>query len=286
MSGPAWRVAAASVAGTSHVRGGAGCQDSHRWSELGGGSAAGPVLIRVLADGAGSASQAAAGAGLACSFVHDAIAACLQGGAGPRDVDRTRILGWLAALSAETARLAAGAGLTARDYSSTLLAAVVAADCASFFQVGDGAMVIDAAPPLEGYEHVFWPDHDEYENVTHFAVAPDAAEHLQCAVVERPVAELAMFSDGLQRLALDFAAHQPHAPFFRSVLAPLRAAISGGSGDHGGDGAGGGTTAGGLPDTLSEPLAAFLDSPRVNARTDDDKTLMLAVRVQCTGNPA
>lgn len=273
MSGPAWRVAAASVAGTSHVRGGAGCQDSHQWSELWGDPGAGPVLISVLADGAGSASQAAAGANLACSFVHDAIAACLNGGAGARDVDRTRILGWLAALSAETARLAAGAGLTVRDYSSTLLAAVVAADCAAFFQVGDGAMVIDAAPPREGYEHVFWPGHDEYENITYFAAAPDAAEHLQCAVIERPVAELAMFSDGLQRLALDFAAHQPHAPFFRSVLSPLRATVANGAGGGAGD----------LQDALSEPLAAFLDSPRVNARTDDDKTLMLAVRIEEPG---
>jgi hypothetical protein len=264
MSGPAWRVAAASVAGTAHVRGGAGCQDVHLWSELcGGATAEGSALIAVLADGAGSASQAAAGARLACSFIHDAIAAWLRGGGNPRDVDRTRALGWLAALSAETTAFAASAGLTARDYSSTLLAAVVGADCASFFQVGDGAIVIAAAPPQEGYECVFWPGHDEYENVTYFAAAPDAAEHLQCALIERRVAELAMFSDGLQRLALDFAAHQPHAPFFRSILSPLHAAVPGG---------------GGPPDALSDPLAAFLDSPRVNARTDDDKTLMLAVR--------
>ena len=31
-------------------------------------------------------------------------------------------------------------------------------------------------------------------------------------------------------------------------------------------------------ETLAEPFRAFLDSPRVNGRTDDDKTLLLAVR--------
>jgi hypothetical protein len=30
---------------------------------------------------------------------------------------------------------------------------------------------------------------------------------------------------------------------------------------------------------LAGPLRAFLDSPQVNARTDDDKTLILATRV-------
>jgi hypothetical protein len=144
---------------------------------------------------------------------------------------------------------------------------VVAADCAAFFQVGDGAIVVDAEPPRQGYDCVFWPAHDEYENVTFFAAQPDAAEHLLWTLVDRPVAELALFSDGLQRLALDYAAQQPYAPFFRSMLSPLHDQDAGPNADQ---------VAG--EDGLSLSLAAFLDSPRVNDRTDDDKTLMLAVR--------
>ena len=125
-----------------------------------------------------------------------------------------------------------------------------------------GAIVVDAVPPSEGYDCVFWPAHEEYENVTFFAAEPNAAEHLQWALVDRRVEELALFSDGLQRLALDYAGQRPHAPFFRSMLSPL---LAGGAGGADGDG-------------LSRSLAAFLDSPRVNDRTDDDKTLMLAIR--------
>lgn len=267
MSPPGWRVAAASVAGAAHVRRGIGCQDAHLWSVL-EDAAASQVLIAVLADGAGSASRAEAGAKLACAFVLDAVRTLLAAGVSPRDVDRCRVELWLAGLAAQTALLAASEGLAPRDFASTLLTAVVAEDCAVFFQVGDGAIVVDAVSPGDGYGCVFWPAHEEYENVTFFAAEPNAAEHLQCALVERRVEELALFSDGLQRLALDFAGQRAHAPFFRSMLSPLHAAAAAAAAE----------APGAHQDGLSDSLAAFLDSPRVNDRTDDDKTLMLAVR--------
>jgi hypothetical protein len=257
MSAGEWRVAAASVAGAAHVRGGIPCQDAHSFELVSRGQS-GEVLAAVVADGAGSASRAQVGSLLTCAYVLGSIAALLDAGGAPRDFDRGRVEKWLAGLRVETERLAAAEGSTAREYASTLLAAVVAEGGAAFFQVGDGAMVIDAGAPDEGYGCVFWPEHEEYENITFFATEPNAAEHLQVALLERRVVELAMFSDGLQRLALDFAGQRPHAPFFRSMLSPLREASAGGA--------------------LSEELAAFLDSPRVNARTEDDKTLVLAVR--------
>ncbi len=213
----------------------------------------------------------------------------MSAGGGAGDLERGRIEGWLAGLRSETERLAADEGLTARDYASTLLAAVVGEDRAAFFQVGDGAMVIDAAAPDAGYECVFWPQHEEYENITFFAAEPDASEHLLCTVIERRIGELAMFSDGLQRLALDFAGQRPHLPFFRSILSPLREgrlapwrdrppAVRGGPPAFPGGLFPEVASGGAAGDALSGALAAFLDSPRVNARTEDDKTLVLAVR--------
>ena len=71
------------------------------------------------------------------------------------------------------------------------------------------------------------------------------------------VSELAVFTDGLQRLALDFTTRQPYGAFFRPFFERLRTEPE--------------------PETLLEPLREFLDSPRVNDRTDDDKTLVLAL---------
>ena len=68
-----------------------------------------------------------------------------------------------------------------------------------------------------------------------------------------------MLTDGLQPLALNYAAKAAHAPFFVPMFRPLRVAPSGA--------------------TVLAALRNFLDSPRVNERTDDDKTLILATRV-------
>jgi len=70
-----------------------------------------------------------------------------------------------------------------------------------------------------------------------------------------------MFTDGLERLALDFRTQQPHTPFFNRVITPVR------------NSAGNGRNA-----DLSRQLADFLNSADINARTDDDKTLVLAVK--------
>ena len=71
-----------------------------------------------------------------------------------------------------------------------------------------------------------------------------------------------MFSDGLQRLALDFAKTIPFEPFFQGLFPSVRAM----SADDG--------------EKLTQSLTDFLNSPRINERTDDDKTLILATRVQ------
>jgi hypothetical protein len=60
-------------------------------------------------------------------------------------------------------------------------------------------------------------------------------------------------------VALDFRAQQPHGPFFAPMFAALRKEAE--------------------PERLTEPLRAFLDSPALAERTDDDKTLILATRL-------
>jgi hypothetical protein len=60
-------------------------------------------------------------------------------------------------------------------------------------------------------------------------------------------------------LALDYAQSRVHAPFFRPMFDAVRKGPAG--------------------EAMQESLLAFLDSGRVNGRTDDDKTLVLAVRV-------
>jgi hypothetical protein len=254
-----WRYALASVAGTSHARQGTPCQDASACETLIATDGT-PVLVVVVADGAGSAARSGEGAQLACALFVDAIRALLANGGGPRDMTREFVVAWLARFQGAIITRVEVAGGIPRDYACTLLAAVVGDDSAAYCQIGDGAIVVAAPDEPDGYCWVFWPQYGEYENETVFATDLDAPALIAVEQADRPVDEVALFSDGLQRLALHFEGRTAHAPFFRPMFAPVRAAEPG------------------RAEALSAQLATFLASPAVNARTDDDKTLVLATR--------
>ena len=96
--------------------------------------------------------------------------------------------------------------------------------------------------------------------MTCFVTEDDAFEHLHAEVSSVAPSEVALFSDGIQRLALVYSSKTAHQPFFEPMFARLNEANLKEC------------------DVLSEQLSTFLGSPAVNERTDDDKTLVLAAR--------
>jgi hypothetical protein len=155
-----------------------------------------------------------------------------------------------------------------RDYAATLLVALVDGSGAVFLQVGDGAIVYRAGEG--GFTPALWPQNGEYANTTWFVTDEEAADLVQLARVPG-VDEVALLTDGLQSLALRFASREAHGPFFEPMFRHLRAPAPPGH------------EAGPSPASLHEQLAAFLGSDAVNARTDDDKTLVLATRLRDEG---
>jgi hypothetical protein len=105
-----------------------------------------------------------------------------------------------------------------------------------------------------------WPAHGEYASSTYF-VTDDPEPRLQFVQLADGISELAVFSDGIERLALDFANKTASERFFDPMFAPLA------------------RSAPGRNRTLSSNLRRYLDSPRIIDRTDDDKSLILARRV-------
>jgi len=254
-----WRFTGASATGTSHLERGLPCQDASRCAVL--RTAAGePVLAALVSDGAGSAQRAEIGAQLACALAFDEIRSFLAAGGSVSGIDVPFLTAWLARFQIEIAARAQAEGLRPRDFSCTFLGAVVGAESAVFFQIGDGAIVVSPRGEEDEYSWVFWPATGEYEGSTFFATDHDSAAHLEHSCVERPIDEVAMFSDGLQRLVLDYRNRTAPAPFFRSMFSWLRAA------------------AGEALPHLSTLLQGHLGSPAINDRTDDDKTLILATR--------
>ncbi|HRX62085.1 MAG TPA: PP2C family serine/threonine-protein phosphatase [Candidatus Competibacter sp.] len=253
-----WRFVYASVAGVAHLANDVECQDACtvRWVSM---LEAGPVLILTVADGAGSASQPRAGAELACQTL---LSECMTRLLAVSSTDWTPALAevLLENVRAALEERAADAGLPMREFACTLLGAVVTADRALCLQIGDGAIVIGAQ---DRYWPVFWPQTGVYANETHFVTDPDAATHLECVVLNEPIAEIALLTDGLQSLALHYHHRQAHAPFFRPMFQYLRACLEPG-----------------CSMSLNAALEQFLTSPAVNQRTHDDKTLILATRLR------
>ena len=248
-----WKFAAASVIGTSHLKSPGGvCQDSHACvydSER-------RLLICVVSDGAGSAARAEQGSRVACEFVVQAA----QSANMDEVLSRQFALDTLQAIQQRLSEASDLEGLRVRDYACTLLVALIADEKVAFWQIGDGAICFRTGV-AEELHYAFWPAKGDYANVTEFVTDPNAASELNFDSGDLTLCDVALFSDGLERLALNFAAGEVHAPFFSGLFPYLYLRPEGRLLD------------------LEEQMKAFLASGRVNARTDDDKTLILASRV-------
>jgi len=151
--------------------------------------------------------------------------------------------------------LAVAEGDPLRSFATTLSCAVVAEGWLAVAHNGDGAVVV---VDRDGPRTAARPARGEYANEVAFLTADDGLDHVAYPVEAGGVEAVALLTDGLLRLALQLPAGTTHEPFFAPLLA-----FAGEAPD---------------PEVAAAELAAFLASDRVVARTDDDTTLVLAVR--------
>lgn len=255
-----WRYAYASVIGTSHTKSGLPCQDACACREIVSPSGE-TVLVAVVSDGAGSADHSQIGSHLACELFVGEITSLFEVRGSVEDVTKEFCEKWLTRFQHEIEVRAEAEELLPRAFACTFLAAVIGMGCAVFLQIGDGAIVVQSSVTPGDYDWVFWPEKGEYENQTFFATDATAAAHLQYALALHSVNEIAIFSDGLQRLALHMESQTAYAPFFRPMFPPLYKAADGHASE------------------LSSALVQFLSSKRVQDQTDDDASLVLATRL-------
>lgn len=254
-----WRLAAASAIGTSHTKQNLPCQDD--WgARLLRDAAGGDVLVTVVSDGAGSAACAEQGSRLACALALAAVAAYVDAGGLVGDIDEGMARDWIGRIRHGITAEAEADGRVPRDYACTCLIAVVGGDAAAILQIGDGAVVVSQGVE-DGWCWVHWPQHGEFANTTNFVTDPAAEERLAFDLCRRRIDEIALFSDGIERLVLHEATRTVFAPFFDQMFPPVRK-----------------STVQGFDAGLSANLERYLGSPTVCHKTDDDKTLVLASR--------
>jgi hypothetical protein len=212
------------------------------------------VLAAAVADGAGSAALAEVGAKIAADTAVEML--CQEQELLPQN-DREWQVFLTSALQAARVAVeteATAREVAARDLACTLIAVVATPELIAVAQIGDGAAV--GGDSAGNAIALTVPPCGEYINETVFLISPDALETAQFQVRWEKFSHLAVFSDGLQMLALKIPEGAPHRPFFSPLFKFVSSVTDG--------------------EDAKQQLESFLRSPRVSERTDDDLTLLLA----------
>lgn len=254
-----WKFVHRSVIGTSHQRVGAELQDCNLVANITDRSGS-SWLCCLIADGAGSSRHGYCGADIALYKLRDYIGDYLKTTEKPV-FTKEQIVEGIQLVRAELSETARVKHHSIREYATTLVGAIIGESSACFFQIGDGATVATVRA-VSGV--VFWPEESSFANSTFFITDSDFENHLQFYYAKCRVDELAMFTDGLQRLALAQESRSVFLPFFEPMMAVLRKISPNDAAK------------------LNDQLESFLGGPAVNARTDDDKTLVLATRIHAS----
>lgn len=145
-----------------------------------------------------------------------------------------------------------------REFACTFVGLLGCSTSTLVMQIGDGGIALDIGG---GLEVPITPMTGEYANMTYFVTEDDAADVFVSKLYQAKALCAALFSDGLQRLAIHMATNLPHPPFFDRFFRVMA------------------ETSEEKQDEIHSALMRFLQSTSVNERTDDDKTLVLAVAV-------
>ena len=241
-----WRSIGARAAGSAHAETGTPCQDAYAYAAL-----TADLVAIAVADGAGSARFADEGAARSV----DRAIRYLRNVTDLLDDDP---FVWSAAVRAafDAARGAVvdasrARGLDARHFATTLQIVLLGRDAYCYGRIGDGCGVglhegslIPLAPA---------PD-NVFANETTFLTSAGAEPAVYFG--ER-LSDCAVFTDGLQHLAMQLAHWRPHGPFFGPLFDYVRT-----SADASG---------------AEASLDAYLRTDVFDQRTDDDRTLVISV---------
>ena len=256
-----WRYVDGYAVGTAHVGSQTPCQDRCTCTVIRSNDG-GEVFVTIVSDGAGSAEFSEFGAQTVCDVLNELVAACVQESSDLDEIPDDLVRAWLLEVRERLRATARARESDLREYAATALLAIVGERQALCAQLGDGGIVFRRTPD-DPFELALWPVGGEYANQTYFITDSTAAERIEIRRYDH-IHDVIAFSDGLQNLALLQATRSPFAPFFEPLVRTVR-----GDGSANGD--------------VHEALVAYLNSPAINRRTDDDKSLAIGCRMADDG---
>ena len=274
---PSWLIAGATVTGSSHKRSEKPNQDSY-YFQCSDGKV--ETAILAVADGAGSAPRSAEGSQIAVRAAVNTIArelrkrpsrrfrhSWLTSKNWPRTSRRnmarrpTATIRVLRKAMTEAykaiATHAAAENQATNDYAATLLLAVATPQWIVAAQIGDGAIVAINSVTKQAF--TLCESHSgEYANETVFITSKASSQGRNAytgQIRTEQYDSVGITTDGLEHLALKMPAREAHPGFWTPMIGWLQ--------ESG-------------PDQTERNLTNLLESQRVQERTSDDLTILLA----------
>ena len=262
-----WKAIARNEVGTSHQKLGLPCQDFADFRILD------DVIIGAVADGAGSAKYSDIGAKLAVEATIKYLAEFSQ--SFEKRIQKRKFWeqSYSQAISEKTAKkrfknvlkkvnTALQQQADSKDYSvndlaCTLLVFVATPYWVAAMQIGDGFIVVRPQNESSQYQMLFQPDKGEFANETTFVTSVNALDDMQIKVFSEKPEFICASTDGLEKVAIRFSDWKPFPPFFKPLEEYLQETDK--------------------PQEEGEYIVNFLKCEQLNARTDDDKTLLLCL---------
>ena len=246
-----WKASSYSSIGVQHQQQEMPCQDYGGYCLV-----ENDIIIGAVADGAGSAKLSNQGAELVVkktleyltSFLDNSQEIDLQ---NPITFDHKQLL---TTVINSLKKKAKNHNCLLKDFACTLIAFIATPQWIIAIQIGDGFLVI-REQEKEDYELVFKPDKGEYANETTFVTSDEAISQMQVEVVKGYYPFICAATDGLEKVAIREKDWLAFPPFFKPLEDYLITTEN--------------------PEIENSYLIHFLDSERLNARTHDDKTLLL-----------
>ncbi|MBN3870962.1 PP2C family serine/threonine-protein phosphatase [Nostoc sp. JL33] len=254
-----WKAVAGSAIGTSHENQGIVCQDYGKYCTFK------DVIVGAVADGAGSAKYSDVGSELAVETAlkylskiseylrkrqhwWQKVSQALSQPEAERLFTKT-----VNKVIAELGKKAEKENYSVNDLACTLLVFVATPDWVAAMQIGDG-FIVRRSQESE-YQLLFQPDKGEFANETTFITSANAVKEMQVKVISEKQEFICASTDGLEKVAIRLSDWKPFSPFFKPLEEYLHEPVN--------------------EEEKDKYLMEFLNSERLNSRTDDDKTLLL-----------
>lgn len=247
-----WKVFLASATGKHHLTSNAPCQDSGHYTVVE------DVLIGVVCDGAGSASDGQTGAEFFARKVTELLSESIRSGQFAKTAQpdyHAFLADIIQTTRSQLNDTALSRQLALRDFACTLVGCIASRDGGCFFHIGDGFAIYMKA---DGESVLSHPENGEYSDQTYFATDDSWSEHLRVTPLsEIPQGGLiGLMSDG----ASPFAVNRQKTGFYRPFIDPVVNFLRNATEENG-----------------SQALKNVLADEKTFDITSDDKTLLLAL---------